>query len=77
MRAYPEAARQAQEARGIFLSDEEFDAMIRGEALEAPETLPTVEQMAGLPIVTTDAEYDALASGAEFVDPEGNIRRKP
>ncbi len=27
---YPEAARQAQEARGIFLSDEEFDDLTRG-----------------------------------------------
>ena len=33
---YPEAARQAQEARGIFLSDEEFSAMARGETAELP-----------------------------------------
>jgi hypothetical protein len=29
---YPEAARQAQEARGIFLSDEEFESIKRGTA---------------------------------------------
>jgi len=28
--SYPEAARQAQEARGIFLSDEDFNDLIRG-----------------------------------------------
>lgn len=33
---YPEAARQAQEARGIFLSDEEFNAMARGETAGLP-----------------------------------------
>lgn len=33
---YPEAARQAQEARGVFLSDEEFNAMARGETAELP-----------------------------------------
>lgn len=27
--------------------------------------------------ISTDAEYDALPSGAEFIDPEGNRRRKP
>ena len=32
---YPEAARQAQEARGIFLSDEEFESL-KGEATELP-----------------------------------------
>ena len=35
------------------------------------------EEGAGLPNVTTDAEFDALPSGAEFIDPEGQRRRKP
>ena len=36
LNTYPEAARQAQEVRGIFLSDEEFNAMARGEEAELP-----------------------------------------
>ena len=36
LNTYPEAARQAQEARGIFLSDEEFSAMAKGEDAELP-----------------------------------------
>jgi hypothetical protein len=35
------------------------------------------EEGAGLPNVMTDAEFDALPSGAEFIDPEGQRRRKP
>lgn len=32
---------------------------------------------ARIPAVTSDADYDALPSGAMFLDPEGNQRRKP
>jgi len=67
---YPEAARQAQEARGVFLSDEEFDTLMRTPI----EPTPTVPR---LPTITSDVEYDALPSGTEFIDPEGNRRRKP
>jgi len=70
---YPEAARQAQEARGIFLSDEEFSDLTRGA--EPMEAIPTGR--AEMPTVTTDAEYDALPSGTVFIDPDGNRRRKP
>jgi len=35
---------------------------------EAPTQRPTIK---------TDADYDALPSGAEFIDPQGNVRRKP
>jgi hypothetical protein len=31
----------------------------------------------GLPTVAGDKQYDMLASGTEFVDPDGYIRRKP
>jgi len=34
--SYPEAARQAQEARGIFLSDEDFNDLARGVTAELP-----------------------------------------
>lgn len=30
-----------------------------------------------IPVVNTDADYEALPSGARFIDPEGNTRRKP
>lgn len=30
-----------------------------------------------LPTVASDEQFNALPSGAEFVDPDGNIRRKP
>ncbi len=30
-----------------------------------------------LPTVSTDAQYDALPSGAQFLDPRGNVRSKP
>lgn len=31
----------------------------------------------GRPVVRSKADLDALPSGTEFVDPEGNVRRKP
>lgn len=30
-----------------------------------------------LPTVSTDADYDKLPSGAQFTDPQGNVRTKP
>lgn len=34
-------------------------------------------RLQGLETVSSDEEYDALPSGTQFVDPEGNIRSKP
>lgn len=34
-------------------------------------------QLRNLPTVASDEQFNALPSGAEFVDPDGNIRRKP
>lgn len=34
-------------------------------------------RLQGLPTVVSDEEYNALPSGTQFVDPEGNIRSKP
>jgi len=34
-------------------------------------------RLRGLPTVSSDEEFNALPSGAEFVDPDGNIRSKP
>lgn len=30
-----------------------------------------------IPNISTDDEYDSLPSGAQFIDPDGNMRRKP
>lgn len=32
---------------------------------------------AGIPAIRNEAEYDALPKGATYVDPKGNLRRKP
>lgn len=37
----------------------------------------TAARMQNLPTVSSDEEFNALPSGTRFVDPEGNIRRKP
>ena len=34
-------------------------------------------RLQNLPTVASDEQYNALPSGAQFVDPDGNIRRKP
>jgi hypothetical protein len=39
-----------------------------GAGAGAPQRLPTI---------STDAQFDALPSGAQFLDPRGNVRRKP
>jgi hypothetical protein len=55
-----------------------------GRALQAsiPNPLASfgtaADKPSGAPMaISSDAEYDALPSGAEFIDPEGNRRRKP
>lgn len=66
-------AQRVLEAREIFLEENEIDDFITSGLEPIPEPISEI----GLPIVTTDAEYDALPSGTEFIDPEGNRRRKP
>lgn len=85
---YPEAARQAQESRGIFLSDEEFESL-KAETPNIPlankqldigvRTEGEAERgiVEGLPVVASDADYDALPSGTEFTDQGGKRWRKP
>jgi len=34
-------------------------------------------RLQNLPTVASDEQFDALPSGTQFVDPDGNIRRKP
>lgn len=58
------AGRQAQESKGIFLTDEEIDAFISSPQAEVPT-------------ISSDEEYDVLPSGSEFIGPDGIKRRKP
>jgi hypothetical protein len=44
---------------------------------KAAKGIPTGTISSGLPVVKNDADFDALPSGTDFVDPEGNVRRKP
>lgn len=60
-----------------------FDTTVRnvyGDALRVPpaafEGLPPVEESAGPPRVTNEAEYNALPPGAEYMHPDGTIRTK-
>lgn len=46
-----------------------------GAAMPSPQQAPGLSQP--LPRVSSDADYDALPSGAVFLDPQGNKRRKP
>lgn len=54
---------------------EMLERIARGEPT-APG-IPAGTISTGLPIVRNDADFDALPSGAEFIDPQGNKRRKP
>lgn len=58
------AGRQAQESKGIFLTDEEIESFISGPQVETPT-------------ISSDEEYDVLPSGSEFIGPDGIKRRKP
>lgn len=42
----------------------------------APKTQPKPAQGGDIPTVSTDADYARLPSGAQFRDPQGNLRRK-
>lgn len=53
-----------------------------GRALQASipnplESFGAADMPSDAPKISSDAEFDALPSGAEFIDPEGNRRRKP
>lgn len=54
-----------------------FDPLGRPRNPYTGAVVSPTAQIRGLPTVASDDQFDALPSGAEFVDPEGNIRRKP
>ena len=75
----PENYRAAlEELRQVYANAQ---ARARGQELPFPEI--NVEGAspatggAQMPRITSDADYDALPSGAQFIDPDGVLRRKP
>lgn len=65
----------------ISTGEESLDAGVRGgEEFYGPEGAaesPMGESIGGLPTISTDADFDALPSGTEFIAPDGTRRRKP
>ena len=51
-------------------------AELGGEVAAAPE-VPEAEELPEIPVVETDADFDALPSGTDFIAPDGTKRRKP
>jgi hypothetical protein len=54
-----------------------FDALGRGRNPFTGAVVNPSAVLEGLPTVASDEEFNALPSGTRFVDPDGNIRRKP
>jgi hypothetical protein len=54
-----------------------FDALGRGRNPFTAAVVNPDAVLRNLPVVAGDEQYAMLASGTEFVDPDGNIRRKP
>lgn len=79
----PQTVRDKIYDRAITLANRRLEfnkqraAALRGGTFYKPggSTAAPNDQMA--PRITNDAEFDALPSGTEFIDPEGNKRVKP
>jgi hypothetical protein len=54
-----------------------FDALGRPRNPYSGAIVNPAAELQNLPTVASDEQYNALPSGAQFVDPDGNIRRKP
>lgn len=54
-----------------------FDALGRPRDAYTGAVINPSARLQNLPTVASDEQYNALPSGTQFVDPEGNIRRKP
>lgn len=54
-----------------------FDTLGRPRDPYSGAVVNPAARLQNLPIVASDEEYNALPSGTQFVDPEGNIRSKP
>lgn len=54
-----------------------FDPLGRPRDLYTGAVVNPSARLQNLPTVASDEQFNALPSGAQFVDPDGNIRRKP
>jgi type II secretory pathway pseudopilin PulG len=54
-----------------------FDALGRPRDPYTGVVISPAARLQNLPTVASDEQFNALPSGAKFVDPDGNIRRKP
>jgi hypothetical protein len=54
-----------------------FDPLGRPRDAYTGAVINPSARLQNLPTVASDEQYNALPSGTQFVDPEGNIRRKP
>lgn len=75
--------KEGKETRSLIRADTP-DSMVTPAVIQS--FLPTAKDMTSgaakqakqtLPKVANDAEFNALPSGAQFVDPQGNVRTKP
>ena len=62
--------------KNMFSPGITFEQVLK-EAAKDPDALASAGLSTGLPQPKSKDEFDALPSGARFVDPSGNIRRKP
>lgn len=84
MASYLEAwGLDAEQYKGIASRNRLKEEDVIPDIGEMPEYVPLATTGAhtgtgdGPPKITSDEEYDALPSGAEFIDPDGNLRKKP
>jgi hypothetical protein len=71
----PEVRAQKRQARAVAVEAMRASA---GKAT-VPSSVPSVEPLpeSGPKRIASDAEYNALPSGATFIGPDGKTRRKP
>lgn len=87
MRGIAEYERQQGQIAGAVLNRQMEPGAARSALMELENPLAWLNETeggsdrqgarSGAPQISSDAEYDALPSGARFIDPEGNVRQKP
>lgn len=72
-----EFKKAAEEYRGILQAAKDRADRMAASAPGGQSGAGGMGNSGGPPQISTDAEFDALPSGAVFIDPQGNRRRKP
>ena len=72
-----EARNLVSEFRGQYGSIEEIPQELRQQFFDAVDLIGDTESKKDMPTVNTDADYNKLPPGAEFIDSEGKKWRKP